>query len=281
MDELLDIAQVAAYLGVSTRTVYSRVRSGEIPAARVGRLWRVSATDLAAWLEAGRSGGPGAVPVPAPRRTTRDTSLGGGPYPHPAVGAPMAAEGGGVPSREDLVVLMDRFTDQTERRLAFVAMLTSAVEAIGWTAPVVVGGHAVEFYTAGDYATVDIDLVGASEAIGTVLGEWGFEKQGRHWYDTELDIVVEAPGSGLEPGEVRHVNSVAIGRHTAYVLGVEDLVIDRLKACVHWTDQDSCMWARVLLAGAAEVDLDYLRERALAEGVDEELTAALGKAGIP
>lgn len=52
MDELLDIASVAEYLGVSERTVYNRVRSGDLPAAKVGRLWRVRAADLEAWLTA-------------------------------------------------------------------------------------------------------------------------------------------------------------------------------------------------------------------------------------
>ncbi len=50
MDDLLDIASVAAYLGVSERTVYNRVRSGDLPALKVGRLWRVRAADLEMWL---------------------------------------------------------------------------------------------------------------------------------------------------------------------------------------------------------------------------------------
>lgn len=57
MDELLDIASVAAYLGVSERTVYNRVRSGHLPALKVGRLWRVRAADLEGWLSDGRHQG--------------------------------------------------------------------------------------------------------------------------------------------------------------------------------------------------------------------------------
>jgi hypothetical protein len=56
MDELLDIASVARYLGVSERTVYSRVRSGDLPALKVGRLWRVRVHDLEAWLAEGPQG---------------------------------------------------------------------------------------------------------------------------------------------------------------------------------------------------------------------------------
>ncbi|MBE0417178.1 MAG: helix-turn-helix domain-containing protein [Coriobacteriia bacterium] len=50
MEDLLDIASVAEYLGVSERTVYDKVRSGELPAFKVGRLWRVRRRDLEAWL---------------------------------------------------------------------------------------------------------------------------------------------------------------------------------------------------------------------------------------
>jgi excisionase family DNA binding protein len=34
MDELWDIARVAKYLGVTERTVYNKVRAGDLPAAR-------------------------------------------------------------------------------------------------------------------------------------------------------------------------------------------------------------------------------------------------------
>lgn len=57
MDELLDITSVAAYLGVSERTVYNKVRAGDLPAVKVGRLWRVRASDLESWLAPTRSSG--------------------------------------------------------------------------------------------------------------------------------------------------------------------------------------------------------------------------------
>ncbi|MDO8880111.1 MAG: helix-turn-helix domain-containing protein [Coriobacteriia bacterium] len=50
MDDLLDIATVARHLGVSERTVYNRVRAGDLPALKIGRLWRVRARDLERWL---------------------------------------------------------------------------------------------------------------------------------------------------------------------------------------------------------------------------------------
>lgn len=51
MDELLTVAEVAETLRVSTMTVYRLVRSGEIPAVRVGRNYRIRRSDLDAYLE--------------------------------------------------------------------------------------------------------------------------------------------------------------------------------------------------------------------------------------
>jgi excisionase family DNA binding protein len=253
MEELLDIAQVAAYLGVSERTVYSRVRSGEIPATRVGRLWRVRASDLQAWLDSNS----------AARREIE------------TVAEPVDA----APTRGELERHLALLDDPLERRLEFLALLSRAVIALGWPAPVVVGGHAVEFYTGGEYATVDIDLVGASEPLAEVLGDWGFLRQGRHWYDEPLGLVLEAPSGQLEPDEAAHVASVRVGTDVVRVLGIEDLIVDRLNAAVHWKDDESQLWAEALLGSDVPIDLDYLRSRALAEGVDELLDTILAERG--
>ena len=70
MEELWDIARVADYLGVSQRTVYNRVRSGDLPAIRMGRLWRIRANDLQAWFDACSArrtrNAAGAAPTSAP-----------------------------------------------------------------------------------------------------------------------------------------------------------------------------------------------------------------------
>ena len=48
---LLNIHEVARYLGVSIRTVYRLVSSGELRAFKVGAVWRFSQQDLDAMLE--------------------------------------------------------------------------------------------------------------------------------------------------------------------------------------------------------------------------------------
>lgn len=49
---LLTAAEVADQLRVSTMTIYRLIRRGELPAVRVGRTYRVRATDLDAYLAA-------------------------------------------------------------------------------------------------------------------------------------------------------------------------------------------------------------------------------------
>lgn len=48
---LLTAAEVADDLRVSTMTVYRLIRSGALPAVRVGRNYRVRRADLVAYLE--------------------------------------------------------------------------------------------------------------------------------------------------------------------------------------------------------------------------------------
>ena len=47
----MTIEEVADLLGVTYRLIYRLVRSGELPAVRVGRVYRITGTDLDAYLE--------------------------------------------------------------------------------------------------------------------------------------------------------------------------------------------------------------------------------------
>lgn len=51
MEQLLTVAEVAELLRVSTMTVYRLIRSGELPAVRVGRNYRVRRGDLDSYLQ--------------------------------------------------------------------------------------------------------------------------------------------------------------------------------------------------------------------------------------
>lgn len=83
--EILNVAEAAAYLGVSTRTFHKVLHQGEMPGRKVGREWKFSRRALEQWIAGGRSrdfldgedrveeaaeeGGRAAPPPPSPRAT--------------------------------------------------------------------------------------------------------------------------------------------------------------------------------------------------------------------
>ena len=70
--DVLTLDEAAAYLKVSTSTLYKLLQSGRIPARKLGRRWRFAREDLEAWLRgpqgegaASRAPSPAAKAVPA------------------------------------------------------------------------------------------------------------------------------------------------------------------------------------------------------------------------
>ena len=53
-DRLLTVAEVAEALRVSTMTIYRMVKSGQLPATRVGRSYRFRRADVQGYLEKGK-----------------------------------------------------------------------------------------------------------------------------------------------------------------------------------------------------------------------------------
>lgn len=56
--DLLTPAEVIGCLRVNVRTVYRLMRTGDLPAVRVGRQWRVRRADLDSWLRRQAPGSP-------------------------------------------------------------------------------------------------------------------------------------------------------------------------------------------------------------------------------
>ena len=54
----LTIDEVLVYLRVTSRTIYRLIRSGDLPAMRIGRQWRFRQRDLDTWLNRQRHGSP-------------------------------------------------------------------------------------------------------------------------------------------------------------------------------------------------------------------------------
>lgn len=138
------------------------------------------------------------------------------------------------------------------------------LDGIGADPAVIVGGHAVELYTSGSYKTVDIDLVMIRDDLARGLFDrLGFVREGRFHYVPEMDIPLGIPSNDLA-GSKDHIVKLKTPEGYCYVIGVEDLILDRLNAAEFWTDARSLEWARYLMSSQFEqLDVDYMRTRAL------------------
>ena len=222
----MTVKDVAAYLNVSTKTIYNMVRDGRLPAMRVGGQYRFSRAELDAGLRKGRP----------------DT---------------LRQELASVPSG-------------LERRLLFMGKLTAELEQND-VRPILVGGNAVEFYTAGGYATADVDIIAPHTAIDRVLSAWDFKREGRFWFDEELGLAVEAPDSVLA-GDMDRLTAVDFNEYTCYIIGLEDLVVDRLNAAVHWRSENDEYWAgQLILSHYDSIDWPYLQKRCRDEKTEKML----------
>jgi hypothetical protein len=163
---------------------------------------------------------------------------------------------------EDIAEL-GRVADTTKRGLLLMAMVTERLP--GHPPPVVVGGFAVEFYTTGGYRTGDLDVVYIKpERIGRILEGGGFKKINRHWVHAALGIQLEVPSLALERAEYARTAALEIGRRTVHLIGIEDLIADRLSGAVHGGSTDDLNWAAELIAlhnRDPDLDLAYLGEQ--------------------
>ena len=139
-----------------------------------------------------------------------------------------------------------------------------------------VGGQAVETYTAGQFTTGDVDVTTTDrEATESLLGRLGFKREGMVWLSEKLAIAVHIVGS--YPTRTENIRTVEVGPYRVRVVGVEELIVDRLKAAKFWKSGRDSEQAVVLFSGFRErIDLEYLTRRAREEEVDEVL-AKLGR----
>ena len=122
----------------------------------------------------------------------------------------------------------------------------------------------VETYTISDYTTGDIDLVLAGrDKTNEVLLDLGFERHGRNWFHNELEIAVEIPDNLLDGNYDKIITMKLSNQKKIYVVGIEDVISDRLRLCIHWKSTEDCEWGyRLFFIHREELDLDYLKEKA-------------------
>lgn len=165
----------------------------------------------------------------------------------------------------DLRRRIDALADEPDgqrRRLVALGLLTAQLAPAGIT-PVLVGGFALELYTSGGYATKDVDLaLPLVPEVDEAFAELGFSKEGRYWYRTDLDLLFEAPAPADLPGEDAPRTEIRIDDLRVVVLGVADLLLDRIRGWVHWQSLEDHRWTvRLANLYASELDWAYLRAK--------------------
>lgn len=162
--------------------------------------------------------------------------------------------------------------DRMRRRLVALGALTARLAPSG-IEPILVGGCALELYTDGGYTTSDVDLALATgPAVDQAFDDLGFRKRGRFWIRPELDLLFEAPAPAGLPGETAPRTVLDVDGLRVVVLGVEDLLIDRLRAWVHWKSDEDGRWCNRLAAlYRDELDWTYLATKT--DGDAKESTA--------
>ena len=55
MDNWIGIEEAANYLGVTKETIRNWIKKTDIPAHKIGKLWKFKASELEAWVKSGKS----------------------------------------------------------------------------------------------------------------------------------------------------------------------------------------------------------------------------------
>ena len=129
--------------------------------------------------------------------------------------------------------------------------------------PIIVGGLSVEIYTQKDYSTRDIDFVThRANVVSELLVKLGFQREGRHLYHENLEVAIEFPDDSLA-GSYDKVVRMDLDEEEdlyVYVISVEDIIMDRLRASLYWGESESKQWAMKLIASYyQQLDLSYMQ----------------------
>ena len=108
----------------------------------------------------------------------------------------------------------------------------------------------------------------------------GFQRSGRHWVNEEHELFLEFPATALEEGET--AATIEVGKYSVLVIGLEELIVDRLAAWSFWNSEIDGLNAYLLMGTGTDVDQGRLRQLALSREVGavlEELNRFVDRQG--
>jgi len=183
----------------------------------------------------------------------------------------------------EIISLIKSTESPLKRQLLLVGLISRLLEDSGKGVPILIGGCALSYYSREVYFTSDVDLAYSDrEALDEALRGIGFSRDGRYWVNNDLKLVVEVPAGVLVNQDAPlELVEMAPGL-SCRIIGLEDLVIDRLNACKYWKSEIDCEMLELLLARyAEEMDWQYLEQKASDPGNKTlpELNELRGKTG--
>jgi hypothetical protein len=172
---------------------------------------------------------------------------------------------------QSVVPRLRKEPDELARKMLLIGYLTERLEKDKPESVYLVGGQAVETYTAGQFRTGDIDIVTPdSKAAGEILKRIGFERKGMIWLNKDLGLAIHIVGLFAQNSEKARI--IHAGPYKVRIVGIEDLIVDRLAAAKFWNSQVDLEQATALWKGfRKQIDLQYLRRRARQEKVEDVL----------
>ena len=173
------------------------------------------------------------------------------------------------PEYKDLKQEQDLF----KRRIQFIAFLTEKLKEEGVDA-ILVGGEAIDLYTAGNFATSDIDLLVTNRPVTEkLLNKFGFGKEASGlWFNKDLNIVIQVipePYSG-DPARLRKFR---VKDFELRVAAPEDLIANGLYSKSN-PQRDSEQAIALLKIFADSIDNTYLNKVAKRDNIEDVLAEA-------
>lgn len=165
--------------------------------------------------------------------------------------------------------------DLFRRRISFIAFLAKRLKENDVDA-VLVGGQAIDLYTAGTFATSDIDLVVNNKTVAEkLLNRFGFGKEGGNglWFNRDLNIVIQVIPDSYS-GDIDMIREFKVKEYELRVAAPEDLIANRLYSAKFWksnTQRDLEQAVALLKIFSDSIDNAYLGDLAKKNDVKDYL----------
>jgi len=131
------------------------------------------------------------------------------------------------------------------------------------------------------YATGDIDLAidkRKRKVFDEVVKKAGFIKHGRMWVREDLNLYIETPAD-IGDINMEKITVVETDEGNAYLIGLEDIIFDRVQAAKHWeSEADKEQAIRIASLFYEDIDWDYIRKNCKKAGSEKMLDVVMKEA---